>query len=127
MDKNAVGCVGRWIFGVCLATALPSCGGGSDADGGVDPAAIAAAPQATKDLCERVCSAADLVRSKACGRVEFSSHAECYQQCVSRYLSHATCKGDFDDANNCIIDAGCSYETQCSSSIVFAAICLQTN
>jgi len=126
MGKISLGHVGRWALWVCWALGLPGCGGESDSNGGLDPAAIAAAPQTTKDICERVCSAADLVRSKACGTVEFSSHSECYQQCVTRYLRHESCKSDFDDSNNCIIDQGCSAETQCRSEIIFAAICLQT-
>ncbi len=94
-------------------------------NGILDPAAIQAAPQTTKDICEQTCTAADLVRSKGCGSTEFGSHSECYQQCVSRYLSHERCKETFDDSNNCLIDAGCSYETQCRGQIIVAAACLQ--
>ena len=123
MDKTHVG---RGVLWVCWLLGPVSCGGGSDTNGGLDPAAIAAAPQPTKDICERVCTAADLVRSSSCGSVEFSSHTECYQQCVTRYLNHTNCKQDFDDSNNCAIDAGCNYETECRSSIIFAAVCLQS-
>jgi hypothetical protein len=110
----------------CLATGLSGCGGGETTNGAPDPALIAAAPQATKDICERTCTAADLVRSKSCGTTEFSSHSECYGQCVSRYLSHEKCKDDFDGSNNCVIDAGCSYQTQCIGQLILAAACLQS-
>jgi|SRR6188768_271079 len=118
--------MGRGIFWLSCVIGLAGCGAGSDSNETIDPAAIAAAPQATKDICERVCSAADLVRSSGCGSTEFSNHTECYQQCVHRYLTHAKCKQDFDDASRCEIDEGCNYETQCRSEIVFAAACLQS-
>ncbi len=119
--------MGRCTFWLCLLAGLPSCGGGDDSssNGILAPAAIQAAPQTTKDICEQTCTAADLVRSKGCGSTEFGSHSECYQQCVSRYLSHERCKETFDDSNNCLIDAGCSYETQCRGQIIVAAACLQ--
>jgi hypothetical protein len=125
MDTISLRQVGWRTLWVCLALALPNCGGGSDSNGAPDAAAIAAAPQATKDICERVCSAADMIRTSACGSVEFSSHAECYRQCVSRYLTYPSCKEDFDDSNNCAIDEGCNYQTSCRSLIIFAAVCLQ--
>ncbi|MEI9952507.1 MAG: hypothetical protein WDO74_26890 [Pseudomonadota bacterium] len=120
--------MGRCIFWACLLAGLPSCGGGDDSspNGTLDAATIAAAPQSTKNICERVCTAADQIRSAGCGTTEFSSHAECYAQCVSRYLSHAKCKDAFDESNNCIIDAGCSAQTQCIGQIIFAAACLQS-
>jgi len=123
MNQIGLGYLGRAVVGGCLAL-LSSCGG-SDPDGTVDPAALAAAPQATKDICEKVCAAADLVRSKGCGMVEFSTHAECYKQCVSRYLLHEPCKDLFDDSNECVIDAGCNYQIQCLGKIIPASACLQ--
>ena len=127
MDKTGLSYryLGRCVFSICLAGGLASCGDDSGSNG-VDPAVIAAAPQATKDICERTCTAADQVRAKNCGTTEFSSHSECYEQCVDRYLKHANCKDDFDSANNCLIDSGCNYQTQCPGQIIVAAACLQS-
>jgi|GEM_PF-3520782 len=125
MGKTSLGRLGQCLIWVGSAAALASCGD-SDASTSLDPAVLAAAPQATKDICERTCTAADLVRSKGCGTTEFSSHSECYQQCVNRYLSHEKCKETFDAANNCLIDSGCSYQSQCTGQIIVAAACLQS-
>jgi hypothetical protein len=126
MAKTSLRRVGRCIFSLCLAAGLTGCGGDSDSNGGVDPAVIAAAPQETKDICERTCTAADQVKAKSCGTTEFSSHSECYAQCVSRYQGHPKCKDDFDGSNNCLIDSGCNYQTQCVGQIIVAAACLQS-
>lgn len=120
----------HWRVLLTLGFAAIGCGCSGDdqnESAGPDPARIEAAPDSTKSICEQVCITADEMRAKDCGTTEFANYSQCYAECVVRYLDYPDCQEDFDQSNECVIDALCRAATLCTGDIIMAAACMQVS
>ena len=101
---------------------LAACSG-DDENAGIDRAKVDAAPQKFKDACKTVCTTTEVVRSKGCGQVQYSSYDACYLHCVDQYLRLPQCEDIFDSANDCLNQYVCDAVTKCQGQVIVAAAC----